>query len=93
MTLGVVGDGVRIGPDVGEEFIDAPAECLDARVGGGELLEVVAETANAGQGRSVIAVPQGPLDAFQFPPGVLRFLFIMMGEAPGRLTQHGEPHW
>ena len=92
MTLGVVGDGVRIGPDVGEEFIDAPAECLDARVGGSEILEVVAETANAGQGRSVIAVPQVPLDAFQFPFSVLRFVFVMMGEAFGILSQHGEPH-
>ena len=60
--------------------------------GGGEILEVVDEAASAGQGRPVIAVPQVPLDAFQFPFGFLRLLVVMMGETLGILSQHGEPH-
>ena len=45
---------MRIAGDVGVEFVDAFAECLDTRVGGGEILEVVDETASARQGRSVM---------------------------------------
>ena len=71
MSLGVVRDGVGVAPDVGAKFVGALAECLDSRVGGREVLqvvEVVGETVNAGQRLAVIAVPQVPFDAFQFPP-------------------------
>ena len=40
----------------------------------------------------MIAVPQVPLDAFQFPLDRVRFLVVMVGQSPGALSEHGEPH-
>ena len=80
MSLGVVRDGVGITADVGAKLVNALAERLDARVGGGELLEVVDKTVDAGQRIAVIAVPQVPLDAFQLPFGRLRLLLVVMGQ-------------
>ena len=80
MSLGVVRDGVGVAPDVGAQLIDAPLECLDPGVGGGEIfqvVEVVGETVQAGQRLAVIAVPQVSLDAFEFPFGYSRLPLVM----------------
>ena len=57
-----------------------------------QVVEVVGETVNAGQRLAVIAVPQVPLDAFQFPLDRVRFLVVMVSQSLGVLPEHGEPH-
>ena len=92
MPLSVVRDRAGIVGEVGAELGRGAREPLQARIVAGQVVEVIGQPLGPKQGLTDVAIPEIPFDPLELDLGFVRLLGVMVLQALGVLSEHGQAH-
>jgi hypothetical protein len=91
-SLTIVDQAASVGTDVHGKLLGSTGEFAQIGVLHLQCVHVVQEEFDCLSGSILVAVPEQPLDTFQFGQQTFAGRIVMLGDSAGVLTQHRDAH-